>query len=225
VKVDLIDFWLERWNKGDIRFHQQTINPYLGYYYGEHGPPPRLRRKLRVFVPLCGKSKDLGWLSVNGFDTVGVECSRLAVEEFFAEQSLEFSLSHVANHISYKAENLEILVGDFFALESKDVGHITDIFDRAALIALPQAMRRQYVTKITGLQTPGTRTLLITLAYPQREMEGPPFSVSENEVYELYGDNYSIEKLAAKNVIEDEPRFKDRGLTSLTETAYKLTRI
>jgi thiopurine S-methyltransferase len=80
------------------------------------------------------------------------------------------------------------------------------------------------VKKITQLQAPGTRTLLITLAYPQAEMEGPPFSVSDNEVSELYGDNYQIDKLASKNIIEDEPRFKDRGLTSLTETAFKLTR-
>lgn len=219
-----IDFWLERWNQGDVRFHQQYVNPYLGYYYGENGPPPRLRHRFRVFVPLCGKSRDLWWLSMNGFDTVGVECSRLAIEDFFSEQQLEFSSSDRESHISYKAENLEILLGDFFDLQPEDVGEITDIFDRAALIALPQSMRRQYVTKITQLQAPGTRTLLITLAYPQHEMEGPPFAVSEEEVRELYGDNYSIEKLAVKNVIEDEPRFKDRGLTSLTETAYKLTR-
>lgn len=219
-----IDFWLERWNEGDIRFHQQYVNPYLGYYYGDNGPPPGLRRRFRVFVPLCGKSRDLWWLSMNGFDTVGVECSRLAVEGFFIEQQLEFNSSDRENHISYKAENLEILVGDFFDLQPEDVGDITDIFDRAALIALPRSMRRQYVTKITQLQAPGTRTLLITLSYPQHEMDGPPFAVSEEEVRELYGDNYSIEKLAVKNVIEDEPRFKDRGLTSLTETAYKLTR-
>ena len=219
-----IDFWLKRWNRGDTRFHKQTINPFLGYYYGEKGPPPRVRSKLRVFVPLCGKSRDLWWLSVNGFDTVGVECSKRAVEDFFSEQKLAFNRAVLDNHVSYKAENLEILLGDFFTLQPRDIGDITDIFDRAALIALPQAMRRQYVTKITDLQAHGTRTLLITLTYPQREMEGPPFSVSEDEIHELYGGNYTIEKLAAKNAIEDEPRFKDRGLTSLTETAYKLTR-
>lgn len=219
-----IDFWRERWNKGVTGFQQQYINPYLGYYYGENGPPPDLRRTLRVFVPLCGKSKDLRWLSVNGFDTIGVECSRLAVEDFFSEHQLEFSRSNRNNHISYKAENLEILLGDFFTLQTEDVGDVTDIFDRAALIAFPQSMRGQYVTKITQLQAPGTRTLLITLSYPQLEMAGPPFSVSEDEVHDRYGDNYSIDKLVAKNIIEDEPRFKDRGLTSLTETAYKLTR-
>ena len=38
-----IDFWLERWNRGETGFHQQHVNPYLGYYYGELGPPPEKR--------------------------------------------------------------------------------------------------------------------------------------------------------------------------------------
>jgi thiopurine S-methyltransferase len=55
-------------------------------------------------------------------------------------------------------------------------------------------------------------------------MNGPPFSISEEEVEDLYGTHFSIDKLVAKNVIDDEPGLKSRGLTELTETAYKLTR-
>jgi thiopurine S-methyltransferase len=219
-----LDFWRERWSRGETRFHQQQINPFLGYYYGEMGPPAENRSALRVFVPLCGKSSDLSWLAENGYDVVGVECSQLAVENFFSEQRIEFNKNSQGKHISYKTEKLEILLGDFFELQVERIGRITDIYDRASLIALPQAMRRQYVSKIAKLQSPGTRTLLITLSYPQSEMAGPPFSVNDEEVSQLYGDTFTIEKLAAKNIIEDEPRFRDRGLSSLTETAYKLTR-
>ena len=219
-----IDFWRERWNEDKTAFHQQHINPYLAYYYGEMGPSRETRSVLRVFVPLCGKSRDLLWLSENGYGSVGVECSELAVERFFSEQKMEFNKSGKGRYVSYKTGNLEILLGDFFTLEAEDIGRVTDIYDRASLIALPMDMRKEYVNKITQLQAPGTRTLLITLAYPQTEMEGPPFSVSDDEVSELYSDNYKIDKLASKNIIEDEPRFKERGLTSLTETAYKLTR-
>ena len=55
-------------------------------------------------------------------------------------------------------------------------------------------------------------------------MNGPPFSVSEEHVYELYADYFSIEKLCFKDTIDNEPRMKDRGLSSLVETVYKLTR-
>ncbi len=219
-----IAFWLERWSRGQTGFHQHHINPYLGYYYGVMGPPLEKRSELRVFVPLCGKSRDLRWLQQSGYETLGVECSELAVEQFFSEQQLEYSKMNTASHVSYKTDKLEILVGDFFTLQAEHVGNITDIFDRASLIALPEEMRRQYVSKIIELQGPGTRTLLITLTYPENEMDGPPFSVSEEEVNELYRENFKIEKLAAKNILEDEPRFRDKGLTTLMETAYKLTK-
>lgn len=219
-----IAFWNERWGRGQTGFHQHHINPYLGYYYGEKGPPLEKRSELKVFVPLCGKSRDLWWLQQNGYETLGVECSELAVEQFFTEQQLNYSKMNTERHVSYKSGKLEILLGDFFTLQADDIGNITDIFDRASLIALPKEMRREYVNKVTELQKPGTRTLLITLAYPENEMDGPPFSVSEKEVNELYCDKFKIEKLAAKNILEDEPRFKDKGLTTLMETAYKLTK-
>ncbi len=219
-----LEFWLERWNRGGAGFHQQHINPYLGYFYGEKGPSTEQRSELRVFVPLCGKSRDLWWLQANGYDAIGVECSELAIEQFFAEQQLGYNKLNMGNYVSYRSDRLEILLGDFFSLNIEDIGSITDVFDRASLIALPVEMRRQYVRKITELQQPGTRTLLITLTYPENEMNGPPFSVSEEEVHELYMDNFTIEKLVVKNILDDEPRFKQRGLTALTETAYKLTR-
>ncbi len=219
-----IDFWLERWSRGETGFHQHHVNPYLGYYYGEMGPAVEKRSELRVFVPLCGKSKDLWWLQQSGYQSVGVECSELAVEQFFAEQQLNFIKSNMESHVRYKTDMLEILLGDFFTLQAENIGYITDIFDRASLIALPKEMRSEYVKIITELQKPGTRTLLITLTYPENEMDGPPFSVSEEEVNELYRDNFRVEKLAAKSILEDEPRFKQRGLTTLIETAYKLTK-
>lgn len=219
------EFWLERWIQGETPFHQEHVNPYLGYYYGELGPPPEKRAAYRVFVPLCGKSRDLYWLQQSGYDVIGVEFSEVAVKQFFAEQQLAYSKQHRKHVVSYRAERLEILQADFFELQADDIGDITDIFDRASLIAYPAEMRRDYVNKITGLQKPDTRTLLITLTYPENEMKGPPFSVNDDEVIRLYSDNFRINKLAAKNSIEDEPRFKQRGLTSLTETAYKLTKI
>ena len=219
-----IAFWNERWGRGQTGFHQHHINPYLGYYYGEKGPPLEKRSELKVFVPLCGKSRDMWWLQQNGYETLGVECSELAVEQFFTEQQLNYSKMDTESHVSYKSDRLEILLGDFFTLQADDIGNITDIFDRASLIALPKEMRREYVSKVTGLQKPGTRTLLITLTYPENEMDGPPFSVSEKEVNELYQDKFKVEKLAKKNILEDEPRFKDKGLTALMETAYKLTK-
>lgn len=226
-----LDFWHERWQRGETGFHQAGPNPYLGYYYGEKGPAPEKRANLRVFVPLCGKSLDMLWLSQNGYSVLGVECSPIAVQDFFNSQDMAYQKIEVSGHTKYVPEKhsasrsrLEILQSDFFALSKADLGNFTDVFDRAALIAMPVELREKYVTKMTELQEPGTRTLLVTLTYPQDEMSGPPFSVSEQEVSKLYGDGFSVEKLLVKNILQDEPRFQERGLTSLVETVYKLIR-
>lgn len=223
-----IDFWLERWSKNEIGFHQQEMNPYLAYFYGDKGPSAEQRAKLKVFVPLCGKSRDMLWLSQNGYKVFGVECSERAVKDFFEENALSYKYAEKDEHAFYQTGDqnsvIEIFQGDFFSLQKDDLDNITDIYDRASLVALPLDMRKQYADKMAELQNPGIRTLLVTLTYDHSEMNGPPFSVSEDNVNELYSDYFSIEKLCFKDTIDNEPRMKDRGLTSLVETVYKLTR-
>lgn len=43
------DFWLERWEREEIGFHQNEVNPYLRQYWQEL----HLARDSVVFVPLC----------------------------------------------------------------------------------------------------------------------------------------------------------------------------
>lgn len=223
-----IDFWLERWHNDEIGFHKDQINPYLAYFYGEKGPPVEQRKNLKVFVPLCGKSKDMLWLSQNGYSVFAVECSERAVKDFFEENALNYRHAEKGQHALYMSSDqdavIEIFQGDFFALQQKDLSAVTDVYDRASLIALPLDMRKLYAEKMAELQKPGMRTLLVTLTYDQSEMKGPPFSVSEQNVRELYAENFNIEKLCFKDIIDDEPRMKQRGLSSLIETVYKLTR-
>ena len=223
-----LDFWIERWDNNEIGFHQDQINPYLAFFYGVKGPAVELREKLNVFVPLCGKSKDMLWLSQNGYRVFGVECSEKAVKSFFEENALNYKHAEKDQHALYQSQDLpsviEILQGDFFSLKADAIAGITDIYDRASLIALPTEMRERYAQKMTELQQPGTRTLLVTLTYDQSEMNGPPFSVSEEDVNALYSENFSVQKLCFKDIIDDEPKMQERGLTSLVETVYKMVR-
>ena len=223
-----IDFWLERWNNNETGFHQATINPYLSYFYGEKGASPEGRDKLKVFVPLCGKSKDMLWLSQAGYKVFAVECSENAVKAFYEENALNYKHAENDRHGLYVSSDqsapIEIFQGDFFSLQPKDMSDVTDVFDRAALVALPLDLRKRYAQKMAELLQSGVRTLLVTLTYDQTEMNGPPFSVSEDNVHELYSDYFTIDKLCFKDTINDEPRMQERGLTSLVETVYKLTR-
>ncbi len=223
-----IDFWQQRWDNNQTGFHQDTVNPYLVYFYGDKGPSPEQREKLKVFVPLCGKSKDLLWLSQNGFKVFGVECSDRAVNDFFVENNLSYKHAVKGEYGLYQSSDqpamIEILQGDFFGLQQDDLKDVTDIFDRASLVALPEEMRTAYVNKMAEIQQPGQRTLLVTLTYDTSEMNGPPFSVTDEEVQALYSKDFSIEKLCFKNVINEETGLKNRGLSSLIETVFKLVK-
>lgn len=226
-----LNFWHDRWEKGETGFHQAAANPYLAYFYGEKGPAVEKRSSLKVFVPLCGKSMDMQWLSENGYSVLGVECSPVAVKEFVQNHGVSIEEAESGPNIKYTinrevagSSSIDLIQGDFFSLNSEDTKDVTDVFDRASLIALPEAMRKSYAEKMEQLLNPGVRMLLVTMTYPQHEMDGPPFSVNEEEVHELYDRSFRIDKLLMKDILANEKRFQERGLTSLVETAYKLTR-
>ena len=213
------EFWHERWEKNEIGFHQENINAPLQKYWQSL----KLDDNESVFVPLCGKSRDLLWIQSLGHPVLGVEISPLGVETFFKENNLQASSVSDGKFIRWKCGTLEILCGDYFDLQLSHLEGVAVVYDRASLVALPPEMREQYVKHFVSLLPQGVNILLLTLEYQQKEMQGPPFSVSEEEVNDLYGNNYQIGKLQEQEVLEDIPHFKERGLTSLREKVYLLT--
>ncbi|MFM9913414.1 MAG: thiopurine S-methyltransferase [Methylophilaceae bacterium] len=210
------DFWLTRWQKGEIGFHSKETHPLLSEFW------PKLPDCKRVFVPLCGKSLDMYWLREQGLAVLGVELSELAVSAFFQSADLIPETSPQGALQRWQADDITILCGDFFALTAADVARCDVIYDRAALIALPPELRLRYVQTIKRLFPVGTRMLLVTLAYPQVEMDGPPFAVDDEEVRELY-QGAKIEPLASRDVLQDNQRFQQRGVSQLFENAYLIT--
>ena len=213
-------FWLEKWQTNEIGFHQDEVNSYLENWWGSL----QIKSGDSVFVPLCGKSRDMLWLLGQGYKVIGIEISLQAVELFFAENELQSVRSDHEKFTRFDANELTIFCGDFFDLTASDLQTITAIYDRAALIALPPEMRQQYTNHLLAILPDKTETLLITMEYPQEEMNGPPFSVNEKEVHNLHANKCQIEMLSEHNVLDESPRFKERGLTSMIEKVYRLSR-
>jgi thiopurine S-methyltransferase len=218
------DFWLERWERQETGFHQDEFNPYLHQYWRDL----HLARDSQVFVPLCGKSRDMLWLREQGHQVLGVELSAIAVQAFFKENG--YTPQHDSPHQvtgrkfdRCEANGISILCGDFFDMGKADLANVTGVYDRASLIALPPEMRERYVRHLTGILPPATQILLITVDYPQAEMQGPPFSVSAEEVEALYREHAEVRLLAQPDVLEQNPRFQQRGLSSLRENIFLLT--
>lgn len=189
------DFWLQRWQAREIGFHVATPNPLLV----KHVSALALHTGARLFLPLCGKTLDIGWLLAQGYRVAGAELSRIAVEELFDELGVEPVVQATGDLQHYAAAGLDIYCGDIFALPEQRLGAVDAVYDRAALVALPTATRSAYAQQLMR-QTGHARQLLVTYAYDQSAMSGPPFSVTADDVQELYGSHYTIELLEQQPV-------------------------
>ena len=208
--------WHKRWTANQIGFHREVVNDILEKYWASIEPSP----KGSVLVPLCGKSIDMHWLVEQGHEVIGVELVQKAVDAFFNDANVTPSIEHLDGFTRYTSGKNTILQGDVFAL-SPSLATCQAWYDRAALVALPSSIRPAYVEQIHALCDPGSVGLMITFAYPQEQMQGPPFSLPNEEVEDLFGDSFIVE-LLEQIPLEDE---KDRGLTNVHSSVYKITKI
>ena len=211
-------FWLDRWQQNLIGFHRAEVNPHVLAFWPRLGLQPGAR----VFLPLCGKSRDMIWLAAQGYRVLGVELSPIAVRDFFAEHALSPRIDRIGEFERWSAGEIVLLCGDYFHLAATDLTDIAAIYDRAALVALPGPTRARYAVHLQNILPAPVPMLLVTMEYPQTEMDGPPFSVEESEVRALYGTRYEIERLLDEDILAAEARMRERGLTRLREKVYRL---
>lgn len=212
------DFWQQRWQQGQTGFHQDRPTPLLEQYWSEVFAP----KGCRVLVPLCGKSLDLLWLAERGHRVLGVELSPIAVQQFFTEHRMTPGIHVSPSGTHYSCGPIEVVVGDAFALEDGLLASCQAVFDRAALIALPPEMRRQYAYRVYARMAPGTRALVVDLEYPQEEKQGPPFSVDAAEMRALFGERWAVDLLERRDILAEQPGFQAEGISSLHTSAWRL---
>ena len=187
------DFWHELWSDGRIAFHEGRTNHLLERHVSVLGAGGR------VFVPLCGKARDMHWLAAQGHEVIGVELSERAARDFFEEAGLSPSVTEAGAFKRLFHEDITILVGDFFDLTPEDLGAVDRVYDRAALVALPEAMRARYARHLVSLSGEAPQ-LVMTFVYDQGLMSGPPFSVTPEMVLGLYGEVYTATALEVREV-------------------------
>ncbi len=189
------NFWHKKWNDNEIGFHTPKANPLLVKHFNTLS----LATNSRILLPLCGKTLDIGWLLAHGYRVVGAELSPIAIDQLFAELGVQPEINTIGTFTNYQADNIDIFVGDVFQLTSTILGQIDAIYDRAALVALPEAMRHKYTALLIAL-TNRAPQLLISFDYDQNEMAGPPFSISTDEINTHYQESYNITLLESTNV-------------------------
>lgn len=207
-------FWLNRWQTNQTGWHERAVNPLLI----AHFPSLKVPSGGRVFVPLCGKSLDLGWLLSRGYAVAGAELSESAVTQLFAELGMEARISEIGKLKLFRGEKIDIFVGDIFDLTREILGPVDAVYDRAALVALPETIRPRYTAHLKAI-TGMAPQLVIGYEYDQTVVAGPPFSVTSDELRRHYSGDYTLKLLARLEVPGGL-----KGKCPATEHIWRLTK-
>jgi len=204
--------WLDRWNAGRTGWHEANGNAGLKKHW------PELGQGASVLVPLCGKSPDLLWLANKGYNVVGVEISEIAIRAFFSENDLPFSEESHADLKKFVARDasVELIEGDYFAFNGN---RFDALYDRGALVALPDAVRPRYVEHTKNLLKEDALRFIATLEYDQSIVAGPPFSVPGAELEKYWDDLILVEE---RDDLETcPPKFRAAGLVEIREKYWR----
>lgn len=183
--------WLKRWEEGRIGFHRGQVHPALERYWSAMDVSPASR----VLVPLCGKSLDMRWLAGQGYPVLGIELAHQAIEQFLAEGPGEVSRYRHNRFAISRQGSVELWCGDIFHFHIREAAEVGAFYDRAALIALPEAARQRYAFHLAQLLPPGAKGLLVGLTRAPGDNGGPPYGVSHDEVERLFAPNFRLEHL------------------------------
>ena len=199
--------WLERWQIGRTGWHEPEGNASLKRYWTHSGR--------RVLVPLCGKTPDLLWLESKGNAVTGVELSELAVIAFFEENELEYT--RTSNRFDAVERELTLICGDYF--EYDEPGGHDALYDRGSLVALPADIRPKYVDHTRRLLSDDAHLFVIAVEYDQAQAEGPPFSLSADEVQSYWPDLERRDRY--DDLANCPPKFIDAGLQAFYEVVWQ----
>ncbi|XP_078098039.1 putative thiopurine S-methyltransferase [Mustelus asterias] len=218
-----VEDWKTRWEKKHIGFHKKEIHELLQ----EHlNIILKGRKEIRIFVPLCGKSVDMKWLAEQGHTVVGVEVSKTAIKEFFAEQNLSYtqeSVPGIPGAEVFKSSDgwISLFNCNMFDFSSAIAGRFDGIWDRGSLVAINPSDRKHYAKLMTTLMAKGCHYLLDTFTYDENKHVGPPFPTPKREIEDLYGESCNIHLIQSLDALTDRQRLW--GLDSFIEHIYLIT--
>ena len=129
-----------------------------------------------VIIPGSGRAHDAKVFLEKSSKVTAVDLSEIACEE--------------ARKLYGKFPGFEAKSGDFFKMsESMDADIV---FDRAMLCALPSELRKVYVSSVAKVLKKGGLVFTVPFREFEQEIDGPPFTISETEMNELFGNDFEL---------------------------------
>lgn len=213
------EFWLEKWDKNAIGFHQSKYHPLLKSRINVLSTS---ELEKTILVPLCGKTLDMIFLKDQGFKVIGSEFSEKACSDFFKENNIEFSISNKEGFIIFESEMITLYCGDYFKLKLET--KVSYLYDRAAIVALDPNDRQKYADKHAELLEVSGKALVLCFEYDQSLCSGPPFSIEENSLTQYFQKNFEVELIENNEIEIGNPRMIEAGVKKAIQKAYLLNR-
>lgn len=210
-------FWHKCWERNTLGFHQRAVHPFLHQYFNHLALPT----DQHVFVPLCGKSTDMAYLA-QFMQVTGNELSEIACRDFFIDNNIPLERKRLGEFEHYSADQLSLYQGDFFKLSPELIGSVDWIYDRAALIALPEIMQQQYVDHLVHFFSSDTRLFLVTLEFPKTQLSGPPFAIDSADVSRLFSQ-FDVECIVTNELSNKQFAQRTFEVDYLLERLYIIT--
>ncbi len=186
--------WLEKWEQGATGFHREKVDARLKKHIHKLTGS---NSDASVLVTWCGKSLDLPWLCAQGYNSVGVELSEIAVKQLFENDSIPYVTSEEQKFITYTATDrkLKVFVGNFYCLTPEIAGKFDSVWDINALGAAEPKDREAYRSVLISLLKPGGRILLSNYEYNDEGRNKAPYSLSIKQIKYLFGDFFDVQFL------------------------------
>ncbi len=212
------EFWLNKWKTNDIAFHEKDANPDLINYLSELN----LHQGDCIFVPFCGKSKDMLWLAEKGFNVIGVELSTIACNDFFSELNITPTIVQKPKFSVYQYKNIKLFCGDLFDLTSADLSSVKAIYDCKALIALPFNLRKKYVDHIISCTQTKINILVLTRE-SNSVVTPPPFPINKAEIDLLFNSHFDVKQIKNRPLPSIPERLVKKGYADISECVYLIS--
>jgi len=192
-------YWDKRWLVRDPEWQLPQVHPDLLKHEKELFDG---HENIRVFVPLCGKTIDMKWFADKGCKVVGVEFCNFPIKKFFESNFIEYKVTDVKSKKTGKTYtvyqsidgSIRIYNCDIFEFTSDVEGQFDIIWDRGSFTSIQKAGVDKYAKLMTSLMKSGCRYLLSVFEYDTKHHPGPPMSVTEDIVHQLYADSCIIRR-------------------------------
>jgi thiopurine S-methyltransferase len=118
---------------------------------------------------------------------------------------------------------LGILCGDYFALTKADLGQFDTVYDRAALTALPENIRAQYVAQLRRLVPETARVFLLTIEDAAENATMQQANAVDEEIKGLYSAGFEIDLAYVESVYESDPKAPELSAVRAEYKVYRLS--